>query len=601
MKRQRLVRFQIFLLFVAMGLVVARVLMGPPTPQGLIVFTRLEPGRLEHAGFVLDGRASLFVEATGSFENLESSSPLAAYAWILRRDTREVVWQMTPTTVTHGQGTLAHIRDSLSLPAGTYDVFFTTYGTSPQAREGASFLSLRHHWTSDADRWRLVLQPGQAVTPSIARPLLQERDEDLAPHGAHITWSSAPARRAQHTDVFLFQTRHPIELTLYAVGELCEVDAARTRTPCDFGWLENATSDRRLWEMTWDNTEPAGGSEANRYFRGRLTLPPGLYRAGFTTNDRHHPGRWHANPPLDPAAWGLTLYASDPAAVTRFDPWTLRTPLVSLTRVPSDALRSAQFVVEEPVRLIAYALGEISSGGSRYDYAWVENNESGERLWEMTREASQPVGDEDSGNRVEIAFLNLSPGTYTVGFQTDGSHAFGDWRKAEPPHAERWGVTLFPLPEQLPPGVFRVIDTESAGITAAPLPEAPPPPPGTGRVLLRRTRLGNDARVEFPFTLARPTRLRITALGEISTSGTYDYGWIEQADNGETVWKMTLQNTRPAGGDDRNRRFDGVLTLPPGEYVAYFKTDFSHAYGDFDDGAPDDPAAWGIVIELLDE
>ncbi|RMF60595.1 MAG: hypothetical protein D6746_06625 [Bacteroidetes bacterium] len=587
MTRRRLVRFQVTLLFIVTGLLIARVVIGPPVPEGLVVLTDLEPGQLRQATFTLEARTPLLVEATGSFVNLESSSPLAAYGWILRRDTREVVWQMTPNDVRHGNGTLALARDSLSLPAGTYDVFFTTYGPTPGAwRRDASWLSLRHHWTGDAEQWRLIVV-GEGRAPTDQPATLAA----LAPDGANVVWSSAPASHGPFTHTFLFQVTRTLPLTLYAVGELCDP------SPCDHGYLEEAATGRRVWAMTPENTRPAGGWEAQRVFRGTVTLPPGLYRAVYVTDERHHAGAWQANPPLDPAAWGLTLSTDTPEALRPFDPWTDRTPLISLTRVPDDALRSAQFALTQPARLIVYALGEISSGGSRYDYGWIENNETGERVWEMTREGSQPTDDEASGNRVEIAFLSLSPGTYTLAYQTDGSHAYGDWRKAEPPHPERWGVTLFPMADPLPDSVFVRLETEPPTGLATP---APPPPPGTGRLLLRRTRLGNDTRVEFPFALSHPATLHIVATGEISTGGTYDYGWIERADNGEVVWKMTLQNTVPAGGDDRNRRFDGLVALPPGEYIAYFTTDFSHAWGDFDDGAPDDPDAWGIVIELLE-
>ena len=68
----------------------------------------------------------------------------------------------------------------------------------------------------------------------------------------------------------------------------------------------------------------------------------------------------------------------------------------------------------------------------------------------------------------------------------------------------------------------------------------------------------------------------------------------------ETVWQMTRSNTKPAGGDDRNRIFDGVITLEPGTYTAHFRTDFSHSFGDFDHEEPHDPASWGIIVERVD-
>ena len=589
MKRRRIVRIQIFLLVVVTGLLIVRVIQGPPTPDGLIVFADLETGKLSHEAFTLDAPAPFLVEAAGSFETSAPASPLAAYGWILRRDTRELAWRMDPARLEHDNGTLVHVRDSLMLPAGVYDVFFTTYGPSPESRRGASFLGLKHHWTNDEDDWMMTLTPAEAGTE--ARTITGEKVEDLAPGGPDLVWTTAPAGRRNHTASFLFQATDTLMLNLYAIGEFCGED----RHPCDYGRLEDAASGERLWEMTWRNTKAAGGWSANRRFRGDVALRPGVYRASFETDGRHHYDHWRANPPYDPAAWGLTLHTDNPAAVSAFDPWRMREPLILLTEVPNDALRTAQFVVTRPIRLIVYALGEISDSGSPYDYAWVEDNASGRRIWEMTRDASQYAGSGERSNRVEIAFLKLDPGTYTLAYQTDGSHAFGDWRNGEPPHSERWGVTLFPFSPRIDTTAFRLLEPAETA-------EAPSTPPlGAGELLFKKTRLGNDVHLRFPFELDQPTRLHIYALGEISASGSYDYGWIERADTGETVWKMTLPDTEHAGGDDRNRRFDGVITLPPGSYILFFKTDFSHAYGDFDGGAPDTPEDWGITVERLDD
>ena len=42
---------------------------------------------------------------------------------------------------------------------------------------------------------------------------------------------------------------------------------------------------------------------------------------------------------------------------------------------------------------------------------------------------------------------------------------------------------------------------------------------------------------------------------------------------------MTYRATEPAGGAPKNRRFDGVVTLPAGEYVLRYETDDSHSFG----------------------
>jgi len=62
------------------------------------------------------------------------------------------------------------------------------------------------------------------------------------------------------------------------------------------------------------------------------------------------------------------------------------------------------------------------------------------------------------------------------------------------------------------------------------------------------------------------------------------------------VWKMTYDESDPAGGARKNRVFDGVITLPAGTYVLRYTSDGSHAYGDWNDDPPDDPESWGITV-----
>ena len=75
-----------------------------------------------------------------------------------------------------------------------------------------------------------------------------------------------------------------------------------------------------------------------------------------------------------------------------------------------------------------------------------------------------------------------------------------------------------------------------------------------------------------------------------------DFGWIEDAKTGKAVWEMTYRSTDHAGGATKNRRFDGTITLPAGEYILKYETDGSHSFGDWNADAPDDPEAWGITL-----
>jgi len=243
-------------------------------------------------------------------------------------------------------------------------------------------------------------------------------------------------------------------------------------------------------------------------------------------------------------------------------------------------------------------MGEIWSSGTRYDYGWLEKESTGERIWEMTWESTEPAGG-DRTNRKSEQIVTLTPGSYLLYYQSDDSHSHEDWLRTRPTNPERWGAALFVLGSEEDVEAVEVIrnaDAESdvdADVSVS-------VQAGEGRVLVDHTRIGNDADLRSGFTLAEESRLRITGAGEISTNGRYDYGWIENAETEENVWEMTLRNTEHAGGQARPRRFSGNVTLPAGTYTVRYVSDFDFAYGDFGDGAPNRPEEWGISVRLLE-
>jgi CubicO group peptidase (beta-lactamase class C family) len=99
------------------------------------------------------------------------------------------------------------------------------------------------------------------------------------------------------------------------------------------------------------------------------------------------------------------------------------------------------------------------------------------------------------------------------------------------------------------------------------------------------------------FTLAAATTLRVYGVGE-DCSGDHlswcDYGWIEDS-AGTVVWQMPGQPVQPAGGAAKNQRVDAVIELPAGSYKLRYKSDWGHAYGNWD-SLPPDQFFWGVVV-----
>ena len=98
----------------------------------------------------------------------------------------------------------------------------------------------------------------------------------------------------------------------------------------------------------------------------------------------------------------------------------------------------------------------------------------------------------------------------------------------------------------------------------------------------------------------KTSKIRIYAIGEITKDQLFDFGWIEKADTREVVWEMTYRKTVPAGGDEKNRMFNGTIILEAGRYVVVFRTDDSHSYRNWNADRPLDPENYGITIFLVE-
>ena len=76
----------------------------------------------------------------------------------------------------------------------------------------------------------------------------------------------------------------------------------------------------------------------------------------------------------------------------------------------------------------------------------------------------------------------------------------------------------------------------------------------------------------------------------------YDYAWIEAASSGRTVWRMMHQNTRHAGGAEKNRMVVDLIVLPAGDYVLRYRTDDSHSHDGWNSTAPPDTENYGVTL-----
>jgi hypothetical protein len=114
-------------------------------------------------------------------------------------------------------------------------------------------------------------------------------------------------------------------------------------------------------------------------------------------------------------------------------------------------------------------------------------------------------------------------------------------------------------------------------------------------VLAKIERVGDFEDRTAEFRLDREQRVRIFALGEGFGGQLYDYGWLENAETGDTVWQMKAAETTHAGGADKNRMVDVAITVPTGRYKLRYKSDDSHSFDRWNAAMPR-YNFWGIAV-----
>jgi hypothetical protein len=212
----------------------------------------------------------------------------------------------------------------------------------------------------------------------------------------------------------------------------------------DYGWITDGIARRRVWTMDYDETVHAGGDRKNRMIDKIIRLDKGTYSVHFVTDDSHSYRDWNSAPPYDPEHWGITLYAVGESFnqndVVPVDEIRDPSALASITRVGNDDRRRQEFSLSQKSEIRIYALGE-ASGREMADYAWIEDASSGEVVWEMRYRGTEHAGGAKK-NRLFDGTTTLPAGKYLLFYETDDSHAYGDWNDTPPDDPENWGVTV---------------------------------------------------------------------------------------------------------------------------------------------------------------
>lgn len=545
-----------------------------------------QEGDLLVDGFELKAPAKLSIHAVGA--RLKHSDEMYAYPWIIDAVTREPVWIFGEqrTERLSGSENLREYEDQISLPAGKYECYY--YAGRPYFLGDINIqidnLGEALGWLGD-----YIDKGGDENVKYYS-----EDFEDLifvikAPAGSFAKFNPVTELKKNAIIDFSrpgddysskkgFSLKKAVPLKIIAIGEYSSSD----KVFVDYGWIIDAESRKKVWQMDKWNTTWAGGGRKNRGLNDEVALPVGNYMAYFVTDDSHSFDDWNTQPPFDPLHYGLTIYpakSADNQFVASFEDTYTEPVIIDLTRVRDNAFKSKGFSLKKETSLHIIALGEYGYSDEFVDYGWIENADNGEKVWEMTEDNTEHAGGA-SKNRKFDGIITLPAGKYMVYYVSDDSHSYRDWNSSAPVDQEMWGITIY--------GVGKIFDPKSVGIFDE-VPEG-------GKTLVNLTKIGDDEDVEQNFKLGSPQKVHVFALGEGKEGEMFDYGWIENAHTGETVWEMTYRMSRHAGGGEKNRKVDAQVFLEAGEYIAHFVTDGSHSFPNFNDSRPDTPQKWGITI-----
>ena len=396
-------------------------------PENAVVYiNQPETNEYLHEGFTLTRETDLKVYAIGEYS--DSYEVFVDGAWIVNASTREKVWAMDKWNTDRAGGASKNrvIRDVITLPPGNYVAYYAT-DDSHDSKE----------WNSPP--------PGDPLNYGLAITAVNAGDMKYVSSfdDTHSEVEIVRLVRVRDGDFEKvgFTLKQDATIHVFALGERAYSDDELV----DYGWITDAETMERVWEMTPDNTGYAGGAAKNCMFDGMVKLPAGNYMVYYRTDDSHAFGDWNDAPPFDKRNYGISLFGvGDKFTQDSFEMVDHFQPggkvLVDLTGLGNYEEVSRSFSLDKDTQIRVTALGE---GKSRvmYDYGWIENSKSGEIVWEMTYRKTRHAGGADK-NRMAVANLALAKGEYTAHFVTDDSHSLESFNASPPDEPERWGMVI---------------------------------------------------------------------------------------------------------------------------------------------------------------
>lgn len=393
--------------------------------KAIVSITRVGNHELIREGFEVTRPMRLRVYSIGE----GTSGGEYDYGRIVNVETRETVWMFDESDSYHAGGAEKNrlVDAEFDVPAGRYVAIYATDDSHAWDRWNSSP-------PQDPMHWGMTITASDPKDASLAKAF-NYKSEEMKNVVVELTkvGNSAVVKKG-------FTLTKPMELRVVALGEGAGGEMY------DYGWVINADTRERVWEMSYRKTESAGGADKNRRYDGTLDLEKGNYIAYYVSDGSHSYEDWNAAPPMDRDLWGLSLIGGDgfdPKKVKDYDDDARHNYLVHISEVGDGEYLKSNFKLDKPTEVRIYAVGE-GRDGRMYDYGWIEETESGKVVWEMTYRKTEHAGGSKK-NRMFNDTIMLKAGSYRVFYETDGSHSFESWNASRPYEGENWGISISPV------------------------------------------------------------------------------------------------------------------------------------------------------------
>lgn len=503
------------------------------------------------------------------------------YGWVLNLDTKKVEWHMFDALEARDkyiEEGVFEIEDNITLSPGNYQLIYTSAVDNNNNEDWGfdTFNDFMDHLFSSRRSRDYYRRNDEILGISLKGNSLQPVNAD---DQLNVLTKDAIVSLNKVGDYLSLNGKFTLtkdsEIHIYALGE------GNRDEMYDYAWIYDASNHKKIWQMEYSNSYFAGGARKNLVFDNKIKLPAGSYIVNYSTDDSHSYRKWNLLPPDDPQHWGVTVWAAnsgDKSNFVAFDPSDVAKPLVEIIGVGDDAYISQGLKLNEDAMVRIQCYGE---GGydDLADAGWIIDANSRKVIWEINSRNSDYAGG-DEKNKITDDLIELKKGEYIVYYATDGSHSFNKWNASPPIDKERYGITIWPENKKVK---YELFDERSFK---------------NENVLVEIVKVHDRAYLKETFELKGDTKLRIHAIGEGRDGYMYDFGWIENADNGRVVWEMTYRNSDHAGGASKNRMYNDVIILPKGNYKIYYQTDGSHSYRNWNDTPPADAENYGIALLL---